>query len=329
MYESSPRSREVANALFQIDRLTEDQTRAILRHIAIDDAILNEAQCSHVASVINGTLNKAPREGVNASLTCATSLDAASHWEKSFADHPGVGLHNVVHFGLRLLLTRVMVQPASAIFRKSSIGNGAEADQSAKQLVLFKPEEAAPVAANNSYNGTKPSVSGPPELQGLSIINQGQLTLHYHSYNSAPSPGSHLSTESRKHFLEKDEDEDYSEALASLMDCNLSAPDHSAAMGASKRRRVGEPEAEMSRNKAGSEIARSTMKDTEVQAEFTETEAQEQLDEVKQQGQVKQEDDQPMQQKTEDVRQCKKCGNMFDPLKNSGRKKLCRLHPGM
>lgn len=90
MYESSPRSREVANALFQIDRLTDDQTRAILRHITIDDAILNEAQCSHVACVISGTLNKAPREGVNASLTCGTSLDAASHWEKCFASHPGV-----------------------------------------------------------------------------------------------------------------------------------------------------------------------------------------------------------------------------------------------
>lgn len=90
MYESSPRSREVANALFQIDRLTEDQTRAILRHITIDDAVLNEAQCSHVACVINGTLNKAPREGVNATLTCGTNLDAASHWEKSFASHPGV-----------------------------------------------------------------------------------------------------------------------------------------------------------------------------------------------------------------------------------------------
>lgn len=92
MYESSPRSREVANALSQIDRLTEGQVRAILRHIAIDDAVLNEAQCSHVACVINGTLNKAPREGVNATLTCGTSLDAASHWEKSFASHPGVSL---------------------------------------------------------------------------------------------------------------------------------------------------------------------------------------------------------------------------------------------
>lgn len=90
MDESSPRSREVANALLQIDRLTETQVRSILRHVAIDDAVLNEAQCSHVAGVINGTLSKEPREGVNASLTCGTSLDAASHWEKSFATQPGV-----------------------------------------------------------------------------------------------------------------------------------------------------------------------------------------------------------------------------------------------
>lgn len=92
MYDSSPRSREVANALFQLDRLTEDQTRAVLRHITIDDAVMNEAQCSHVASLISGTLHKVPREGVNATLTCGTGLDAASHWERSFASHPGVSL---------------------------------------------------------------------------------------------------------------------------------------------------------------------------------------------------------------------------------------------
>lgn len=99
MYESSPRSREVANALFQIDRLNDDQTRAILRHIAIDDATMSEQQCSHIANLISGTLLKVSREGVNASLTCSTGLNAASQWEKSYASHPGVSLSNVTTFG--------------------------------------------------------------------------------------------------------------------------------------------------------------------------------------------------------------------------------------
>jgi hypothetical protein len=90
MYASSPRSKEVANALSQIDRLTEEQTRSILRHLAIDDAVMNEAQCSHIASVISGTLHRVPREGVNATLNCGTGLGAASHWERCFTDHPGV-----------------------------------------------------------------------------------------------------------------------------------------------------------------------------------------------------------------------------------------------
>lgn len=102
MYESSPRSREVANALLQIDRLNDDQTRAILRHIAIDDAVMNEAQCSHIASVISGTLNKVPREGINAMLTCTTSLDAASHWERSYASHPGVSLSLVTTHWMKI-----------------------------------------------------------------------------------------------------------------------------------------------------------------------------------------------------------------------------------
>lgn len=107
MYESSPRSREVANALFQIDKLTEDQVRAVLRHLTIDDAVLNEAQCSHIACVVNGTLHKLPREGVNASLTCSTNLDAASHWEKHFASHPGVSLDHVTALlELRAMLTK-------------------------------------------------------------------------------------------------------------------------------------------------------------------------------------------------------------------------------
>lgn len=322
MYESSPRSREVANALFQIDRLTEDQTRAILRHIAIDDAILNEAQCSHVASLINGTLKKAPREGINASLTCGTSLDAASHWEQSFANHPGVSLHNVVYFGLRLLLTRITVQPVSAIFRKSPIGNGAEADQSAKQLVLFKPEEAAPVAANNSSEGTKLSVSGPPELQGLSIINQGQLTLHYHSYSAAQSSSYQPVTESRKRGLEKGDDEQYSEALASLMDCSLSAPNRSKIRVASKRRRLEQP---------GSGMVQAEDATADADAELIEAEAQEQQDEAEQQTQVKQEEDQPMKKKNKkrNTKLCKKCGNMFNPDRNNGPRNRCCFHPGM
>lgn len=100
MYESNSRTGEIVNALFQIDKLTEDQARAVIRHLIIDDAVYNEAQCSHLAGLINGTLHKEPRGGVNAIITCDSALSAATTWEKTYTSFPGVGfahttvLHN-------------------------------------------------------------------------------------------------------------------------------------------------------------------------------------------------------------------------------------------
>lgn len=226
------------------------------------------------------------------------------------------------HFELRTLLTRGLVQHVSATFRNNSINNRTEADQSKKQVVLFKPQETAAAASNNVSNDPKISVDGPPELKGLSIVNQGQLTLHYHSYNAAPSPAYQPTVEPRKRALEKDEDEEYSEALASLMDCNLSAPNRPASLGTSKRQRLEEPEAEMIECEA-------EMPESEV--EISEAGAQEQQDDAEQQSQVKQEKDhdQPMKRMKKNMRLCKKCGNAFNPNKNIGRKKRCRFHPGM
>ncbi|KAL2286085.1 hypothetical protein FJTKL_07321 [Diaporthe vaccinii] len=289
MYESSPRSREVANALFQIDRLAEDQIRSILRHIAIDDAVLNEAQCSHVACVINGTLNKAPREGVNASLTCGTSLDAASHWEKSFASHPG---------------------HVSATFRRKSRNNGTEADHSTKQVVLFKPEESAPGPTKDASRDVKPSVGFNQDLKGLSIINQGHLTLHYHSYNEASSPSSQPAVVPLKRGLDKSEDEQYSEALSSLMDFDLSPQDLSKSVPISKRPRMEDPE-----EPEEPEEPETEMVDPETQVP---------------QKKVKQEEEAPAQKgrKNKDL-VCTKCGNSFQGKDNKGSKTPCHRHPGM
>ncbi|KAK7698507.1 hypothetical protein SLS64_012499 [Diaporthe eres] len=292
MYESSPRSREVANALFQIDRLAEDQIRSILRHIAIDDAVLNEAQCSHVACVINGTLNKAPREGVNASLTCGTSLDAASHWEKSFASHPG---------------------HVSATFRKKSSNNGTEADHSTKQVVLFKPEESAPGPTKDASRDVKPSVGFNPDLKGLSIINQGHLTLHYHSYNEASSSPSQPAVVPLKRGLDKNEDEQYSEALSSLMDFNLSPQDLSKPVPIPKRQRMEQPEQ-----------PEEPEEPEEPEIEMVDPEAQ--IPQKK----VKQEEEATAKKgiKKTDLL-CTKCGNSFQGKDNKCSKTPCHYHPAL
>lgn len=218
------------------------------------------------------------------------------------------------------MLTRVLVQHVSATLRKSSINNGTEADQSKKQVVLFTPQENAAATTNNKPNDPRLSVGGPTELSGLSIINQGQLTLHYHSYGPAQSSSYQSATESRKHALEKEEDEEYSEALASLMDCNLSAPNRPKTFGTSKRRRM---------EKSGAVTPHAEPATAEGVAGLTQAEAEEQQDEAEQQSQVKQGGNQPLIQKTNNTKLCKKCGNIFNPEKNKGPKKRCGYHPGM
>lgn len=94
MDSATDREREVANCLFQIDKLDDTDVRAVLRHLATDDAVFSEAQCSHIASVIDGTLHQKSRDAVNAKLNCASGFDAAVNWEKNFGSYayPGVSV---------------------------------------------------------------------------------------------------------------------------------------------------------------------------------------------------------------------------------------------
>ncbi|KAI3395813.1 hypothetical protein diail_826 [Diaporthe ilicicola] len=198
MYESTPRSREVANALFQIDKLTEDQARAVLRHIAIDDAVLNDAQCSHVAGLITGTLYKVPREGVNAMRTCETGLSAAVSWEKSFASHPG---------------------HVSATFH-DPINDKEQVGQSPQQTASPEKDTAAVPETTDPTCDTDVCPDNLLGMKGLSITNTGKLTLHYHSYPATSIDHSQPTTVPRKRGLQEIEDEQHSEALASPGHCD-------------------------------------------------------------------------------------------------------------
>lgn len=191
------------------------------------------------------------------------------------------------------------MQHVSATFRKNSINNRVEAELSKKEVVLFEPEKNAPAATTNASHNAKPPIDGPPELKGLSIINQGHLTLHYHSYNEVSSLAPQPATAGRKRALEKSEDEEYSEALHSLMDINLSHRNLADPPGTSKRQRLEEPEPEV-----------------------VEPEAQVEQEQAKQ-------DEEPAQEKKKKGLWCELCGNKFNGYENKGSKQPCKFHPGM
>lgn len=180
-------------------------------------------------------------------------------------------------------------------------------DQSTKQVVLFKPKEPAPTPSNDVSADVKPSVGFTPDLKGLSIINQGHLTLHYHSYNEAPSSTSQPAMAPLKRALDKTEDEQYSEALSSLMEFDLSPQDRPKPLASSKRQRMEEPE---------------DHEDPEI--EMVEPEPQPPQKKVKQE-----EKEEPAQRKGKKRNnKCKRCGNRFNPKAN----RLlhpCNYHPGM
>lgn len=166
-----------------------------------------------------------------------------------------------------------------------------------KQVTLLKSEEraeeTAPAAINDMHTDTKSSVGGLPEAKGLTIINQGQMTLHYHSYHEASSLAQQSATVPRKRALERSEDEEYSEALASLMDFNLSATNNPTSLVTPKRLRLEGPEPQ---------------------------EHQEKLKEA---------EDQPGQiQISKKHKLCKNCGKFFYPSQNNGSKTPCNYHPG-
>ena len=189
----------------------------------------------------------------------------------------------------------------SATFLKTSLNMGSEADQSKDKVILFKPEVTAPAATNSPSKDPKPSVGGPIELKGLSIINQGHLTLHYHTYNDASSPAPQPAIADRKHALERSEEEEYSEALSSLLDFNLSPAIRPDPPVDSKRQRLEEPEIEV-----------------------VEPEAQQEEEQVKQEG------EQPVhKKKNKNGMLCKKCGNTCKHTQNKDSKQPCNFHPGM
>lgn len=218
-------------------------------------------------------------------------------------------------FGMYTQLTRVLLQHVSATFRKGSTNNDAEPDQSAKQIVLFKPEETAPAPTKNASKDTKLSLGGGPELTGLSIINQGQLTLHYHSYNAAPPSVPQQATMPLKRALDQTEDEQYSEALSSLVDFNLSPQLRPNPRASSKRPRVEEPE----------QPEQPEQPDEPDEPEIEPVEAEPHHSPRS----IKQEEEESARQSKRRNKKCRNCGAAFRNRQNKGSKEPCIYHPGM
>ncbi|KAG6360951.1 hypothetical protein INS49_012019 [Diaporthe citri] len=307
MDDSSPRSREVVNTLFQIDRLTENQIRAVLRHLTIDDAVFNEAQCSHVAGLISGTLHQVPREGVNATLTCDTSLKAAASWEKSFASYPG---------------------HVSATFHQNSLDSAANNKSTPPRTSLPRAGETAPAEATGESNDIKASTSGPLDLKGLTIVNHGNLTLHYHSYMETSHDTPQSAILPRKRTFAETEDQQYSEALASLTDFNNSIPHASPLESLGKLLKTKEPET----GREKGEITRVEPEALE-QSEQHDEKCKEQEEQNDEQVQNRKEDqdavlnDDPMIEKKNRPRRCARCGERYEKADNEGLNLPCCYHP--
>lgn len=94
------------------------------------------------------------------------------------------------------------------------------------QAASLEDERTGPAETTDQTCDIDPSLDNLPGMKVLSITNNGSLTLHYHSYPanpSSPSSPSSLSGSaivSRKRALQETEDEQHSEALASLTDCD-------------------------------------------------------------------------------------------------------------
>lgn len=220
--------------------------------------------------------------------------------------------------GVYAQLTCVLMQHVSATFRKGSTNNDAEPDQSTKQVVLFKPEETEPTPTKNGSKDTKVSLGGGPELTGLSIINQGQLTLHYHSYNAAPPSVPQQATVPLKRALDQNEDEQYSEALSSLMDFDLSPQGRPKPLATSKRKRVEEPE--------NPEHPEHLEPEQPEQPEIEVAEPEHQNSRKK----IKQEEEETVQNNAKKKKtECKNCGKSFKNKSNWRSKMPCQYHPGM
>ncbi|ROV90799.1 hypothetical protein VPNG_09837 [Cytospora leucostoma] len=222
MDTATDREREIANVICNIDKLDDAGARAILRNLASDDAAFSEAQCSHIARVINGTLNKKPQETVNATLSCASGFDAAVNWEKQFASasHPTI-VSEFVRKNQNSVPNRVQIHAPSLEQPDQSsvqeIGDG-------EAVRLLEPGDAV-------GNGNLPN-----------IINKGHMTIHFH--NQLPSfDTSSLALVSKKR--ERDEEEmQYAQALDAIMVTDQLEAEVLSSSHPSKRARLQETSTE-------------------------------------------------------------------------------------
>ncbi|KAK7736689.1 hypothetical protein SLS53_006897 [Cytospora paraplurivora] len=222
MDTATDREREVANAISNIDKLDNAGVRAILRNLASDDAAFSEAQCSHIARVINGTLNKKPQGTVNATLSCASGSDAAVNWEKQFASefHPTI-VSDFVRKNQNSVPSHVQIHAPSQ----------EQPDQSSAQNIgvgeavrLLEPGDAV-------GNGNLPK-----------IINKGHMTIHFH--NQLPSfDTSTLASVSKKREREEEEMH-YAQALDAIMVTDHLEADVLSSNHPSKRVRLQETNTE-------------------------------------------------------------------------------------
>lgn len=217
------------------------------------------------------------------------------------------------------------MQHVSATFRKKSLNHGTEDGQDAKQVVLYRPEESG-LASRDAM----PSAGSSSDLKGLTIVNQGQLTLHYHSYNEVSSPAPQSATP-RKRALDRVEDEEYSEALASLMEFDLSPQSRPSLTATSKRQRLEEPCIEMVELEVDKpqKIDKLEMIDKPENIEKPgKIEKPQKIDHPEKK--VKQEEEQPAQDEPKKKESsCKRCGETFDPMQKKKFQLPCNYHPGM
>lgn len=94
------RKREVAKCLDQIDNLSETDVRAILRHLATEDAVFSEKQCIYIANTVDEVLSAQWNRG--------KGFHVALDNEKKLEDHPYPGVsHGWTDLSGNVAITRV------------------------------------------------------------------------------------------------------------------------------------------------------------------------------------------------------------------------------
>ncbi|ROV94739.1 hypothetical protein VMCG_08899 [Cytospora schulzeri] len=226
--DTTDREREVANCLFQIDKLPNTDLRAVLRHLATDDAAFSEAQCSHIASVVDGTLHQKPREAVNAKLNCASGFAAAVNWEKSFASYAYPG-------------------HVSDSLRDSENNNTGD------MKIELPPRQPLPVNGLDVGDGEDTVLLG---HKAPGIINKAHMTVHYHHHHYYKRSPSHQSIPSIVP-LKREREDDVENCPGPLNDVvATNQPNESDSKHPSKRARLQQPSTETVEVHAGVEANR-------------------------------------------------------------------------